>query len=177
MDSEAVIVQLNVSGGGVPKLPVPEVTIEPVTGVAGDVQQEQKHHGRPWQALCLWSLEVIEALQAEGHPIAAGSAGENVTITGIPWDDVRPGVRLALGESVVCEITAAAVPCKKQAQWFSDHDWMRIDDDRHPGWARMYAYVIEGGTLRPGDAVVLSGEPDPNPLRTSAELNERWGGW
>ena len=178
---DARIFQLNSSGGGVPKLPIAEAVVEPDTGVAGDVQAERKHHGRPWQALCLWSLEVIGALQSEGHPIGSGSAGENVTITGLDWEAIRPGVHLQLGEgerAVLCEITAAAVPCKKQAQWFSDGDFLRIDDDRHPGWARMYAAVLRGGVLRADDLVTVTrATADPKPLRTSTELNARWGGW
>lgn len=171
------VVQLNVSGGGVPKLPVPEIEVlADGTGVVGDVQKERKHHGRPWQALCLWSVEVIDDLAAEGHPIAAGAAGENVTIEGLDWTAVRPGVQVRIGATVRCEITAAAVPCKKLKPWFTDGDWLRIDDDRHPGRARMYAVVHEGGLIRPGDAVEMTGEVDPSPLRTSAELDARWGG-
>jgi MOSC domain-containing protein YiiM len=177
----ARVFQLNTSPGGVPKLPVDTFVVEPVTGVVGDVQAERKHHGRPWQALCLWAVEVIEALKGEGHPIAPGFAGENVTIAGLDWEAVRPGVQLRLGagdDAVLCEITAAAVPCKKQRDWFADGDWNRIDDDRHPGWARMYAAVLGGGTLRAGDpVVVVRAEINPTPLRTSAELNARWGGW
>ena len=173
------VVQLNVSGGGVPKLPVPEIDVRADgTGVVGDVQQERKHHGRPWQALCLWSVEVIDALKAEGHPIAPGAAGENVTIEGVDWDAVRPGVQLRIGDSLLCEITAAAVPCKKQTGWFSDGDWLRIDDVRHPGWARMYAFVHEAGVVRPDDPVeIVRADIDPSPLTTSKELNARWGGW
>lgn len=165
------IVQLNVSGGGVPKLPVGAIEVlADGTGVVGDVQKERRHHGRPWQALCLWSVEVIQTLRQEGHPIAPGSAGENVTIEGLDWRLVRPGTRLALGDEVVCEITAAAVPCKKQKAWFADGDWMRIDDERFPGWARMYAGVLTGGTLRTGHRAEI--------LRpTKSELNARWGGW
>ena len=176
---DARIHQLNVSGGGVPKLPVDEVKVTADGGgVAGDVQAERKHHGRPWQALSLWSLEVIDALAAEGHPIAPGSAGENVTIAGLDWSLVKPGVQLRLGTDVVCEITHYAVPCKKQAQWFSDRDFMRIDEIKHPGWARMYAAVLEGGALTTGDPVtIVQPDPDPSPLTTSEQLNARWGGW
>ena len=41
-------------------------------GHDGDRQRTRKHHGRPWQALCLWSSEVIADLAAEGHPIGPG---------------------------------------------------------------------------------------------------------
>ena len=174
----ATVSQLNVSGGGVPKRPVPSVVVRPTTGIEGDVQAKRKHHGRPWQALCLWSREVIEALQAEGHPIQAGAAGENVTIEGLDWSTIRPGVVLRLGGDVVCEITAAATPCTNNAQWFLGRDYNRMDDDLNRGWSRMYAAVLTGGTIAEGDPVVVeSADIDPSPLVTSAELNERWGGW
>ncbi len=51
------------SGGGVPKLGVPEALIT-VAGLAGDVQGNLKHHGGPDRALCLYSAELIAALQA-----------------------------------------------------------------------------------------------------------------
>jgi MOSC domain-containing protein YiiM len=64
--------QINLSKGGVPKLPVDEAVIDE-SGVVGDVQADRVHHGHPDQALCLYSLEVIQELQREGHPIGPGS--------------------------------------------------------------------------------------------------------
>ena len=94
------VAQLSVSGGGVPKLPVARARIG-AEGMEGDRQATRRHHGRPWQALCLWSLEVIERLGREGHPIGPGLAGENVTVAGIDWAELRPGVRLRVGEALV----------------------------------------------------------------------------
>ena len=56
-------------------------------------KHDRLHHGRPLQAVCLWSQDVIDALRDEGHPIRAGAAGENLTVSGIDWDTIRPGVR------------------------------------------------------------------------------------
>src|SRR6266508_2701810 len=61
--------QISVSGGGVPKLPVPEAEIT-ANGVSGDRQRDLRVHGGPERAVCLFSLDVIERLRAEGHPIA-----------------------------------------------------------------------------------------------------------
>jgi MOSC domain-containing protein YiiM len=145
--------QLNTSGGGVPKLPADSIVIAG-DGVSGDRQASRQVHGRPWQALCLWSLEAIEALQREGHPIAPGSAGENVTIAGLPWEQVTAGVHLRIGE-VLAEISMVALPCKQNARWFTDGDFMRMGAQYGPGASRMYAGVIEGGVVRAGDPVVL----------------------
>jgi len=92
--------QLSVSNGGVPKLPVPEAEVTP-GGIVGDRQRNRLFHGGPKRAVCLFPLEEIERLRAEGHPISPGTTGENVTVAGLPWDRVRPGARLALGAEVV----------------------------------------------------------------------------
>jgi MOSC domain-containing protein YiiM/uncharacterized damage-inducible protein DinB len=150
---EGRVAQLNVSDGGVPKKPI-EVAEVGDRGLVGDRQAARQHHGRPLQALCLWSADVIDALRAEGHPIEAGSAGENVTVAGIEWRTIRPGTQLLIGD-VLAEVSAWAVPCKKNAAWFSDRDFNRMSHDRHPGWSRAYAWVREPGTIRQGDPVVV----------------------
>lgn len=63
----AHIFQINISRGGVPKQPIPIGEVTPL-GLVGDVQRDRKHHGGPERPLCLFSLEHILALQAEGHP-------------------------------------------------------------------------------------------------------------
>lgn len=150
---EGVVAALHVSDGGVPKLPIEAAEVGD-RGLVGDRQATRLHHGRPLQALCLWSGEVISALQADGHPIAPGLAGENITVTGIDWSTIRPGVQLLVGD-VLAEISAYAVPCKKNAPWFSGGDFNRMSHDRHPGWSRAYAWVREPGTVRAGDPVII----------------------
>lgn len=147
------LVQVNSSKGGVPKAPLLSATIDR-RGVVGDRQAERRHHGRPLQALCLWSEDVINALRSEGHTVYAGAAGENLTVAGIDWMTIRPGVLVGVG-STRLEISAFATPCAKNAQWFSDGGFRRIDHNLHPGWSRAYAWVLEGGTVTPGDAVVV----------------------
>ena len=151
---QGIVHRIHVSDGGVPKLPVDGAEIG-VRGVVGDRQRNRKYHGAPWQALCLWSLEVIEELQAEGHPIQPGFAGENLTISGLDWAAMVPGVRLQIGPSVLAEVTAYAIPCKHNAPWFRDRDFLRMSNDRHPGSSRIYASVSVGGRVVPGDAVVV----------------------
>ncbi len=143
------------SKGGVPKLPVQfaEVTVE---GLAGDWQRNRKHHGGPERALCLYSLELIEALAAEGHPIAPGSVGENVTIQGVDWRLMQPGMDVRLGE-VEVELTGFAVPCRTISGSFMDERSVRISEKLYPGWSRVYARVVKGGRLSAGDVVELCG--------------------
>ena len=147
------VVQVSTSGGGVPKLPVQRARVDE-RGVEGDSQQNRRHHGRPWQAVCLWSAEVIEALQAEGHPIGFGSAGENLTVRGLDWSLLTPGLRLGIGSAVV-QLSSYAVPCVKNAQWFSDRDFSRMSQDKRPGASRVYGSVLVSGVVSVGDAVVV----------------------
>lgn len=146
------VAQVATSDGGAPKSAVPTADVGR-RGLLGDRQANRKHHGRPFQALCLWSTEVIDDLVAEGHPIHAGAAGENITVSGIDWTTLRPGVRVLIGQ-VLCEISAWATPCRKIDQWFKERS-DRIDHDRHPGWSRAYAWVLEPGTIATGDPVIV----------------------
>ncbi|MBL8777376.1 MAG: MOSC domain-containing protein [Acidimicrobiales bacterium] len=149
--------QLNVSGGGVPKLSVTEAEVG-FRGLAGDQQNDRVHHGRPFQAVCLYGLDVIEALRVEGHPIQPGSAGENVTVAGLDWASLRPGALVAIGDELLLELSSYATPCAKNAGWFTGGDFRRMDQDRHPGWSRLYGTVLHPGTVRTGDAVVVEPE-------------------
>ncbi len=149
---EGCVSALHRSDGGVPKLPVDHVEVG-WRGVVGDRQAARVHHGRPWQALCLWADEVIDAFAAEGHPIARGLAGENVTLRGVPWHLVRPGVRVQLG-TVVCEVSSFALPCRKNAPWFVDGHF-DVMHHRHGPVSRAYATVIEPGEVAVGDAAIL----------------------
>ncbi len=149
---QGTVTQISASDGGVPKAAVATVDIG-LRGLIGDRQANRKHHGRPFQALCLWSTEVIDALVAEGHPIAPGLAGENLTLSGIDWASIRPGARLLIGE-VTCEISCWAEPCRKNDPWFNGRS-DRMDHRLHPGWSRAYAWVIEPGSIATGDPVIV----------------------
>lgn len=150
------VVQLNRSGGGVPKLAVDAIDVH-FGGVVGDVQATRQHHGKPNQALCLWNIETIDSLRADGHPIGPGSTGENVTLRGFPWPDLTPGVRLQIG-SVLCEVSSFTGPCAQNARWFSDRMFSRIHH-LNGTLSRIYATVLEPGRIVTGDSVVL--EPQP----------------
>jgi MOSC domain-containing protein YiiM len=152
------IARINVSDGGVPKLPV-EFGVVGWRGLEGDRQRDRKHHGHPGQALCLYSLEIIEALRAEGHPIEPGCVGENLTLSGLDWGSLRPGTRFCAGQGVVFQITEPAVPCKNQTRWFEGGDYRRMSYDHHPGWSRWYAAVLSPGRIATGDAVESMSDP------------------
>ena len=152
--SSGQIIQINISDGGTPKLPIPEVQITP-DGLIGDRQRNLKYHGGPDRAVCLWSADIIQTLQNEGHPIEPGSAGENITVAGLPWKQLVPDMQLQLGDTVRLLITDYAAPCRHIGRYFSDRRYSRISQKHNPGTSRLYARVLAPGIIHVGNGVQL----------------------
>jgi len=148
------IFQINTSDGGVPKLARLEAEVTPL-GVAGDRQEDTRHHGGPERAVCLYSLERILALQAEGHPVFPGAMGENITLTDLDWMQIEPGMCLRLGEAVRIQLTRFTTPCNSLKPFFIGQDFSRVLQDKFPGWSRVYGRVLEGGNIKIGDQVEI----------------------
>ena len=149
----ARILHINVGAGGVPKRAIARARVTEL-GLEGDLHQGAEHGG-PERALCLYSMERILVLQAEGHPIVPGGIGENLTIEGLDWKAVSPGRRLLLGEEVLVEVTRFTTPCFKIRGSFKDGDQRRVSEKMHPGDSRVYARVIRAGEIGEGDPVRL----------------------
>jgi MOSC domain-containing protein YiiM len=156
------VVSINVSNGGVPKRRVSGAQVS-LLGLEGDAHTNLKYHGGPERAVCIYALEIIRALQREGHPIDVGSAGENVTIKGIDWRLVVPGAKMKLGEQVLLEVASFTTPCKKITASFAGGQFTRISQKVHPGWSRVYARVLTEGEIRFGDSVELTPPPEQVP--------------
>lgn len=142
------LVRLNVSAGGMPKIPVAEAHVSR-DGVAGDWQTNRKYHGGPDRAVCLFSQELYTWLADEhGIDLQPGSIGENFTTVGVDLLALRKGDRLRVGQCVI-EITNVRVPCKKLLQW---HPQLVKAIKDHSGWV---AKIIEEATVRSGDIIEL----------------------
>ena len=105
------IVQINISSGGVPKRPIGQARVT-WSRIQGDDWHDKKHHGIPGQALCLFSLEIIEDLLALGYPVFPGALGENLTTQHLDYRTVRPGQIYRLGRDVRIRITKVRQPCR-----------------------------------------------------------------
>jgi MOSC domain-containing protein YiiM len=151
------ILQINLSDGGVPKRPVLAGLAVRVTrgGLRGDRQRDLRYHGGPDRAVSLYSSEVIARLAAEGHPIAPGTAGENLTLAGLDWALVVPGCRLVFERGVVLEATSYAAPCPTIRASFTAGHYDRISEKRHPAESRVYCRVLDEGELRPAETVIV----------------------
>jgi MOSC domain-containing protein YiiM len=149
-----VVVSINISPGGVPKRRVTGATVFR-NGLQNDDHDDKKHHGGPERAVCVYALDRIRALQDEGHPIDIGTAGENLTVDGLDWERVTPGIHLRVGSRVLLEVSSFTSPCKTIRASFVDGKFSRISQVVHPGWSRVYSRVISEGEIHVGDAVEL----------------------
>ncbi|HET9347421.1 MAG TPA: GNAT family N-acetyltransferase [Candidatus Limnocylindrales bacterium] len=146
------VLQVNISPGGVPKLPVERAWVGPL-GLDGDAHRHRFVHGGPHRAVALLGIEAIERVQADGHPIEPGSVGENLTTTGIELSRLPVGTRLAVGEKLVLELSGAAGPCDVIKGAFRDGKSGRISILTHPSDSRMYARVLVEGEVATGDTI------------------------
>ncbi len=162
MSPAATIVSVNVSEGGIPKRPVPEVTVTP-DGIAGDAHDHEKHR-TPMQALSLLDIEDLEDLRREGFDVGPGATGENLTVRGLQADGLEVGDRLMLSGGVILEVTKRRKPC-----YVLD----AIDPvlkETIVGRCGVYAKVIRCGVVRPGELVkkepgsFSAAEKDPGSL-------------
>jgi MOSC domain-containing protein YiiM len=159
------IVSINISPGGVPKHPIDAAAVTAL-GLEGDGQRDTVHHGGPDRALCLFSMELIAALQREGHPIAPGSTGENLTIEGLDWPALGPGGRIRFAGGVEIELTNFTTPCSNIRGSFVQGSINRIKQALNPGWSRIYARVLIPGRLTRGEELLVIAPAAATPATT-----------
>lgn len=165
MDLRGIIHQVSVSPGGLPKLAVRESFAHSL-GLEGDLQRNTKYHGGPLQALLLVSLEDLNRLRAAGFAVTAGALGENLTIRGVDFRQLRPGMRFRAGAAVI-ELTKLRQPCATldiyngpgaRIQSLLYDAQARRGDPASPCWAvgGFYAAVRVAGLIRQGDILELA---------------------
>jgi MOSC domain-containing protein YiiM len=159
MMNKGVVLSINMSEGGVPKWPITDVQVS-LSGLQDDRHNDRNGHGGGERAVCLYGVEIIEALQSEGHPISVGTTGENLTLKGIDWGLMVPGARIILGDALVLEISGFTTPCRTIAASFIDGRFVRISEKLYPGWSRVYARVLSEGRVRLEDPVEIIPPPE-----------------
>lgn len=144
-------------------------------GVEGDAHQGAtvKHRSRvrrdPSQPnlrqVHLIHAELLDELAAVGFVIAPGQVGENVLTRGLELLALSRGSRLRLGREALVEFTGLRNPCS-QLDGFQP-GLMSAVLSRGPNGqlirrAGVMAIVLEGGEVRPGDAVAVEFSPAPH---------------
>jgi MOSC domain-containing protein YiiM len=154
------VLQIHVSKGGVPKLPITEATVTPL-GIEGDLHAYPEKHGGPRQAVLLITAEGIEELTRAGFALYPGALGENITTQGLDRRAWRVGQRWGIGPDVIVEFTKIRGPCKTihvyspGIQTAIYDAAVKAGDPSSPRWglSGFYARVVRPGAIRHGDAI------------------------
>jgi MOSC domain-containing protein YiiM len=162
-------------GHGVGKITRAAIQLLVGLGVSGDAHAgvTVKHRSRvardPTQPnlrqVHLIHGELHDELAAAGFVVAAGAMGENVTTRGIALLDLPTGTRLRLGASAVVEITGLRNPCVQLdgvVPGLRAAVLGRSPDGSLIRKAGVMGIVVEGGEIRPGDAIELVLPPPPH---------------
>ena len=150
------------SRSAIDKRPVSGVVKVDINGIVGDEQGDLRVHGGPDKAIHHYPFDHYAVWQADigAQPVLAqpGAFGENLSTTGITEVDICVGDRLRAG-SVVLEVSQLRQPCWKLNDRFNARDMARrVQNTGRTGW---YYRVLEGGTLRAGDALEWLERPWP----------------
>ena len=149
---------------GIDKHPQPDaVRIEVpgwgASGLAGDAICDKPSHGGPDQAVYAYAREDLEVWAAAlGRPLRAGLFGENLTTVGVEVTGAVIGERWRVGDELVLQVTSPRIPCVTFAEQMGEPGWIkRFTRSAVPG---AYLRVLEPGSVRAGDPIVVEDRPD-----------------
>jgi len=139
------IVSLSVSRKkGVRKQVVDRVVLVPGHGVEGDA-----HAGDWHRQVSFLAVESIQRTRQAGLDVSFGDFAENIATSGIDWKAVPIGTRFRLGNTALVEITQIGKECHNRcAIYYQAGDCIMPKEG-------VFARVLEGGTLHPGDAITM----------------------
>jgi MOSC domain-containing protein YiiM len=162
--SRGQIASINVSHpGGVPKRPI-DRTVITTRGLIGDGQRTKEPvHGGPEKAVCLYGVEQIRRVNADGHHLYPGALGENLTLSGLDLGGLASGDQLRIGDPAsgpIIQLSDPAAPCKNIAGSFEDWRIARVSHKVRPEDSRWYARVLREGPVVSGDPIELLGAAD-----------------
>ena len=102
--------------------------------------------------------ELHDELRAGGFDVTPGEMGENVTTRGVDLLALPTGTTLRLGRDAVVQVTGLRNPCVQLDRFQVGLTAAVLDRDAHGRLVRragVMGIVLEGGEVRPGDAVAL----------------------
>ena len=141
----AKVVSVNISEKkGTLKKPVPEIELKLRHGIVGDA-----HAGDWHRQISLLAEESVDTMRALSPiPLDPGVFAENINTVGIDLKHLPVGTRLRIGETEV-EVTQIGKECHKDCairQQIGDCVMLREG---------IFARVLMGGAVRPGDPVTV----------------------
>lgn len=126
------------------KKPVESVKLRENHGIVGD-----GHAGDWHRQVSLLAQESIDKMRAMGLDVNAGDFAENITTTGIDLVSLPIGSRLQVGDTLL-EVTQIGKECHTRcAIYYQAGDCVMPKEG-------IFAKVITGGVIRPGDGIEIA---------------------
>ena len=111
-------------------------------GIRGDAHAGQWH-----RQISFLAAESIERARRSGLDVTFGDFAENIATEGIDWPALPVGTRVQVGPTALVEITQIGKEChRKCAIFYQAGDCIMPREG-------VFARVLEGGTIRCGDAI------------------------
>ena len=133
---------------GTQKHAVPKAEVIEDWGIKGDA-----HAGKWHRQISLLGLEQIEEFRARGADVAFGAFGENLVVEGYHFRTLPIGTVFKAG-SVILEMTQIGKECHSHCEIYK-----KMGDCIMPREG-VFAKVLHGGTLFPGDEIIIVDQPD-----------------
>lgn len=115
-------------------------------GVEGDA------HAGSGRQVSLLAVESVDSMRARMPELAAGDFAENLLLEGIELTALPVGARLAVGESVLLEVTQIGKTCHSKCNIHKTVGFCVMPTEG------IFARVLKGGVVRPGDGVTRPAE-------------------
>lgn len=142
---------------GTQKKPVDSITLKTNWGVEGDA-----HAGKWHRQVSLLSYEKIEEFRQKGAEVEFGAFGENIVVEGYDLKNLPVGTRFRIGK-VLLEMTQVGKACHSHCEIY------KVMGDCIMPREGVFAVVLQGGEIRPGDTVVMI-PPAPDRPFTAAVI-------
>lgn len=138
---------------GTRKTPVAEVKIETGCGVAGDAHADCQTH----RQVSLLATESIDKMRRQGFDLKPGDFAENITTEGIDLVSLPVGATILVGDEVILEMSQIGKECHAACAIRR-----QVGDCIMPREG-IFARVIRGGMVKPGDAIRPAGDKPESP--------------
>jgi MOSC domain-containing protein YiiM len=130
---------------GSKKTPQTDIILKKDYGVVGDAHADCQTH----RQVSLLADESIDKMRGRGLELASGDFAENLTTRGIDLCSLPVGTRLKVGQGVLLEVTQIGKECHAACAIRQ-----QVGDCIMPREG-VFARVIRGGSVRPGDSLKI----------------------
>lgn len=133
---------------GTKKHPVPCITLEQDYGILGDA-----HAGKWHRQVSLLPVESVDTMRGQIPGLKDGDFAENILTEGVVLKELPVGTVLEIN-GVILEITQIGKQCHNDCEikHMTGRCVMPTDG--------VFARVIKGGEIRPGDTIIIKGNQD-----------------